>query len=88
MGLGAIGAVLFVFFKGKSSGENVIEQEVQQAAQALNNEVIKTENANQKVESAKNENIQNIDNVSDPIELSSLLNSLTDKTSSDPSDKK
>lgn len=79
MGLGAIAGVLFIFFKGKSSGENVVEQEVQQAAQALNNEVIKTENANEKVESKKNENIQNIDSVSDADQLANLLNNLTDK---------
>lgn len=88
LGLGAIGGVLFIFFKGKSSGENAIEQEVQQATQALNNEIIKTENANQKVESNKNENIQNIDGVNDAAELSRMLNSLTSKTTSDSSDKK
>lgn len=88
-GLGIGASVLFVFFKGKSSGEDSVKQAEQEATQALNSEVQKTESVNQQVETKNNANLQNIDSITDPDELVRMLNNLSNggKASSDSSDK-
>jgi hypothetical protein len=77
IGLGVAGGVLAVFLKGRSSGEASIQSEIADAAQSLNKEIHATENDNQKVENQKNETIQNIDDITDPAVLTSMLNDLT-----------
>lgn len=87
-GLGIGAGALFLFLKGRTSGEDSVEEELAVAAQALNTKIHVTENANQKLENNKNDDIQSIDNTTDPDELIRVLNSLTESAPSDPTNKK
>lgn len=87
-GLGIAGGALFLFLKGRSSGEASVEEDLASAAQELNTKIHSVENANQKLENKKNDDAQNIDSITDPDELVRLLNAITNATSSDPSNKK
>lgn len=88
-GLGIGAGALFLFLKGRSSGEASIQAEIASAAEALNTQIHKTENTNQQVENKKNEDIQNIDSITNPDDLAKLLTTLSaEKTPSNTSDKK
>lgn len=84
--LAAIGAVLGVYFKGRSAGVDAVKADDAAASQKLNNDVRVSEAKNQQTEKDKNNEIQSIDSASDSKSVTSLLNSQS-KSSDDSSSK-